>query len=100
LFALFAWPQALAAIGWKSYMINGAWNIVQVIFVAYAFVETKGKTLEEIDAIFDGAKHSDVPDLEDLRQIKLVEGVDPKLSLIQTEDDTVVSNTVEKKKAN
>lgn len=28
------------------------------------WVETKGKTLEEIDAIFEGGKHSDVPDLE------------------------------------
>jgi hypothetical protein len=28
------------------------------------WVETKGKTLEEIDALIDGIKHSDVPDLE------------------------------------
>lgn len=30
-------------------------------------METKGKTLEEIDAIFDGQKHSSLPDVEDLR---------------------------------
>jgi len=30
-------------------------------------VETKGKTLEEIDAIFDGEKHSSVPDVELVR---------------------------------
>lgn len=99
LFALFAWPQALKAIGWKSYMINGAWNVVQVIFVAYLFVETKGKTLEEIDAIFDGQKHSDVPDLEDLRQMKVVDEFEPKLDIIQTEVDAVASNTAEKEKA-
>jgi len=29
-------------------------------------VETKGKTLEEIDAIFEGEKHSNVPDVEDV----------------------------------
>jgi hypothetical protein len=28
------------------------------------WVETKGRTLEEIDGIFEGAMHSDVPDLE------------------------------------
>jgi hypothetical protein len=34
-------------------------------------VETKGKTLEEIDAIFEGEKHSSVPDLEMVRQGKV-----------------------------
>lgn len=34
---------------------------------AYYWVETKGKTLEEIDAIFEGEKHSSVPDVEDVR---------------------------------
>lgn len=36
-------------------------------FKAYFWVETKGKTLEEIDAIFEGHKHSSVPDVEDIR---------------------------------
>jgi hypothetical protein len=31
------------------------------------WVETKGKTLEEIDAIFEGEKHSSVPDVETVR---------------------------------
>ena len=30
-------------------------------------METKGKTLEEIDALFEGTKHSSVPDVEDVR---------------------------------
>lgn len=30
-------------------------------------METKGKTLEEIDAIFEGEKHSSVPDVEAVR---------------------------------
>lgn len=33
----------------------------------FFWVETKGKTLEEIDAIFEGEKHSDVPDIEEVR---------------------------------
>ena len=32
------------------------------------WVETKGKTLEEIDAIFEGEKHSSVPDVEVVRK--------------------------------
>lgn len=38
-------------------------NSVQYLY----WVETKGKTLEEIDAIFEGEKHSSVPDIEDIR---------------------------------
>ncbi|KAF2239990.1 MFS sugar transporter-like protein [Viridothelium virens] len=57
-------PIALANIGWKTYMINGAWDVVMVGLVAYYWVETKGKTLEEIDQVLEGAKHTDLPDLE------------------------------------
>lgn len=31
-------------------------------------METKGKTLEEIDALFEGEKHSTVPDVEEVRK--------------------------------
>lgn len=33
-------------------------------------METKGRTLEEIDALFEGEKHSSVPDVEQVRQGK------------------------------
>jgi hypothetical protein len=32
------------------------------------WVETKGKTIEEVDEIFDGQKHSNVPDIEAVRK--------------------------------
>lgn len=35
---------------------------------AVFWVETKGKTLEEIDALFEGEKHSSVPDVEQVRK--------------------------------
>ena len=38
---------------------------------AVFWVETKGKTLEEIDAIFEGEKHSNVPDVEMVRKGKV-----------------------------
>ncbi|KAF3385669.1 hypothetical protein DPV78_012414 [Talaromyces pinophilus] len=63
-------------------MLNGIWNVVQVIFVAYFFVETKGKTLEETDASFDWKKHSDVPDLEEPQQISVMDEVDLKVNFI------------------
>lgn len=63
LWAVFAFPIALNYIGWKTYMINAAWNLVMFVFIAWYWVEIKNKTLEEIDEIFDGVKHSDVADI-------------------------------------
>ena len=45
-------------------MINGAWDVLELLFVLFFWFETKGKSLEETDELFDGEKHSDVPDLE------------------------------------
>lgn len=91
---VFIMPIGLENIGWKMYMVNASWDIIilglivsdhshsfrkprscwygymlirsytQVVY----WVETKGKTLEEIDAIFEGQKHSAVPDVEEVRQ--------------------------------
>lgn len=58
-----AFPYALAAIGWKTYMINGVWDVLQVVFIAWYWIETSGKTLEEVDELIDGEKHSDVVDV-------------------------------------
>jgi hypothetical protein len=46
--------------------------VTQVLY----WVETKGKTLEEIDALFEGQKHSDVPDVEKVRLGKATIDVD------------------------
>jgi len=68
-------------------MVNASWDIVIVGLIVSAslfsaffllirvpkavfWVETKGKTLEEIDALFEGEKHSSVPDVELVRQGK------------------------------
>lgn len=51
LLVTFAFPYALAAIEWKTYMINGAWDVLELAFVLYFWVETKGKSLEEIDEV-------------------------------------------------
>ncbi|KAK5116459.1 hypothetical protein LTR62_008008 [Meristemomyces frigidus] len=64
---VFIMPIGLANIGWKMYFVNASWDIVIIFLIAYFWVETKGKTLEEIDAIFEGAKHSNVPDVELVR---------------------------------
>lgn len=62
-FALFF---ALERIDWEIYMINAAWNVGAFAFIAYYWVEIRGKTLEEIDVLFDGVKHSNVPDVAEV----------------------------------
>ncbi|KAJ9616119.1 hypothetical protein H2204_014063 [Knufia peltigerae] len=59
-----AFPFALDAIGWKTYVINASADILMLAGVLWYWVETRGLTLEEVDKIFDGIKHSDVPDLK------------------------------------
>ncbi|KAK2029770.1 MFS general substrate transporter [Colletotrichum zoysiae] len=59
----FGFPAALDAIGYWLFIANGAWNIVFFVFIFCYWVEVKGKTLEEIDAIFDGRKHTDTPNM-------------------------------------
>ena len=56
-------PIGLATLGWKMYIINASWDVVTFILIAVYWVETKGLSLEEVDAIFEGKKHSDAPDL-------------------------------------
>lgn len=66
IFVSMAFPYMFDAIGWKTYMVNASWNILFIVWAYFYWVETKGKTLEEIDELFDGVKHSDVPNLSDL----------------------------------
>lgn len=58
LFAVWVFPFALEAIGWKTFMINGAWDVLELVFIILYWVETKGLTLEEIDEVFDPNFHS------------------------------------------
>lgn len=60
----FAFLYGLEKAGWRLYIINGSWNIVMLIFIAWYWVDFRGKTLEEIDELFDGVKHSSVPSVE------------------------------------
>lgn len=50
-------PMALDTIGWKFYLINAIWDAGIVIAIWFIFVEIKGRTLEEVDALFDGDVH-------------------------------------------
>jgi MFS family permease len=77
LMVVWAFPFALDAIGWKTYMINGAWDALQFLFVLFYWVETKGKTLEEIDELLDDEYVNDLPTLEQVAHgAKVLDGIE------------------------
>ncbi|KAG8929598.1 hypothetical protein FRC03_006385 [Tulasnella sp. 419] len=47
-------PVALDAIGWKYYIVYCVWLVFEFIYAYLFIVETKGHTLEETAALFDG----------------------------------------------
>ncbi|KAL7624835.1 hypothetical protein AAE478_004049 [Parahypoxylon ruwenzoriense] len=49
-------PIALAAVGWKYYILFILTNALCTLVFAFAYPETKGKSLEEIDEIFGDIK--------------------------------------------
>lgn len=49
----FAWPIALANIGWKTYIVFVVWCAIQAVIFYVFLPETKGRTLEELDRIFE-----------------------------------------------
>lgn len=53
-FNIFVNPIALAAIGWKYYIVFVAVLFVIIITIYFFYPETKGHSLEEMAVIFDG----------------------------------------------
>ncbi|KIY47495.1 hexose transporter [Fistulina hepatica ATCC 64428] len=47
-------PIAFDAIKWKYYIVYCCWLVVELVVVIWLVVETKGRTLEETAALFDG----------------------------------------------
>jgi hypothetical protein len=47
-------PIAFAALSWKLYIVYCCWLGFEFIYIFLFLVETKGKTLEETAALFDG----------------------------------------------
>jgi len=53
-FNQYANPIALGAIRWKYYIVYCAWLVFELAFMWRYVVETKGRSLEETAALFDG----------------------------------------------
>jgi len=64
-------PIGLKKIGWRIYIIYAAWNLIQTAWIYFFFVETRGRTLEELDSIFEASN----PVKESLKKSHRVEAV-------------------------
>lgn len=49
----YVWPIALGNIGWKTYIYFIAWDSFQAFVAWFVLVETKGRTLEELNEVFN-----------------------------------------------
>jgi MFS family permease len=63
----FAWPVSMKKIGWHTYIIFTIWCGVQTVVVWFWIPETKNRTLEELDEIFE----SDNPVKESISRKRL-----------------------------
>ncbi|KKY25198.1 putative lactose permease [Phaeomoniella chlamydospora] len=54
-------------IGWKLYLVYIAWIVVELVVIYFFFVETAGKTLEELESVFQ----ADRPVKESLKREKV-----------------------------
>jgi sugar porter (SP) family MFS transporter len=63
-------PVAFDSIGWKYYLVYVCTNCLSVVVFWLFAPETKGRTLEDIDAIFLGSKNA-------LQPVKLAKSVQP-----------------------
>ena len=52
----FAWPISLAKIGWHTYIIFTIWDAIQWVIWYFMMPETKARTLEELDHIFEARR--------------------------------------------
>ena len=76
----YAWPIALAKIGWHTYLIFMIWCAIQFVVFYFFFPETRRRTLEELDKIFEAPN----PVKESLKPKKVA--VDTDGTIIASED--------------
>jgi len=69
-------PIALDSLRWKYYIVYCAFLLFELAFVFFFVVETKGKTLEETAAIFDGQEKID--DLQHIATIVATQSVNAR----------------------
>ncbi|RSL73429.1 hypothetical protein CEP53_000786 [Fusarium sp. AF-6] len=81
-------PHAVENLGWKTFLMFSIFNFALVVYAWFIIKETKGRSLEEMELIFN-AKHTQI-DLESRKESKDASG-SPKAGL-QIEHNSVQGN--------
>ena len=53
IFNNYVWPVVLQRIAWKSFIVFCIWCFCQAVIIYFCIPETKNRTLEELDIIFN-----------------------------------------------
>ena len=67
-------------IGWKLYLVYIAWIVIEMVTIYFFFVETAGKTLEELTEIFNAPN----PKNASLRRTKIA--IDERGAVVSVQD--------------
>lgn len=85
-------PFGMNNLGWSFYLLTGIGiNGLALIIIWFSYPETKGKSLEEIDELFDGARHTDAPNVLDMMKLR---GTDQKVFELEKSGPEVSEQTV------
>ncbi|KAF4969975.1 hypothetical protein FSARC_2877 [Fusarium sarcochroum] len=80
-------PHAVENLGWRTFLMFGIFNFALVIYAWLVIKETKGRSLEEMELIFN-AKHTQI-DLEGSRHVNGTEGSNSPKNSLQGESNVV-----------
>lgn len=79
-------PPAFTNIQWRTYIIFGVFCFVMIFHVFFMYPETAGKSLEEIDMLFDG-------DIPAWRSRTARGNLETRVAELANQKETAVGNT-------
>lgn len=85
-------PIAFASVGWKYYSLFVCTNILGAVVVFLMFPETKGKSLEEIGAIFGDEVIT--PDLACVREKILAQGEGTEVEHVRGQEESSTTHKI------
>ncbi|KAK5165206.1 uncharacterized protein LTR77_009304 [Saxophila tyrrhenica] len=76
LIPIFAFPVAMEKIGWITYVLNGGFDVLVIVVVAWYWVETRNLSLEEVSGLFEPTVGEKLVGVEEAMREAGAEGVE------------------------